>query len=708
LLTIDDLNSLYGEAENADQEMFSEQRSNILLVAGEHYTRKGSRFWNRIRDNRQLSNEQKIRLTKNHIQKITKTYVNNITALAPGVACLAKNKTELQDQKAAELHQSVWQDLKTRHKINKKIREFAEDFVNVGECFVKIFFDPQAGQAIGYSPEVDEMGQPMMDETGNMVQGKPIMSGDFVFERILAFNLLRAREAKDLDTARFFCYRKMVAVKDLQAKLADDPEAERKMKFAEESSKDTYTVFDGSTGNYQSTKGMAMLREYYFRPCADYPKGYFYITTQGGILWEGELPFGIFPIVFCGFDNIPTSPRCRSIIKQLRPYQAEVNRAASKIAEHQITLGDDKLLIQAGTKISHGGQLPGVRGVQYQGMTPTYLPGRAGDQYLEYMQSQIKEMYDIANIAEDSMEKDLQLEPYSLLYRSLKSKKKFSNYTDKFEEFLVSICETSLKLAKNYYSEKNFIPAVGKKELINIQEFKSADDLCYQITVEPQSDDIETKLGKQLVMNHVLQYVGNQLGKDDIGRIMRAMPYTNEEEAFGDLTLDYDNAVNDILALDRGEMPAVNNYDTHPYMIKRLIHRMRQPDFRNLAPQIQQNYAMLLQQHEQMETQQQQQLQAAEAGYIPTGGYLVGCDFYVDDPADPGKTRRARVPYQSLDWLIKRLDQQGMGLEKLEGMQQGALSDMASMMLSQKPASMPAMPVSTGAPIGPNSPLARR
>jgi hypothetical protein len=121
-------------------------------------------------------------------------------------------------------------------------------------------------------------------------------------------------------------------------------------------------------------------------------------------------------------------------------------------------------------------------------------------------------------------------------------------------------------------------------------------------------------------------------------------------------------------------------------MIKRLMGRVRQADFRFLSPQIQQAYAQTVQQYMQVEVQQQQKLQMAQAGFIPTGGYLVVCDLYVQDPTDSTgvKTRRARLPYESLQWLIKKLEAQGSSLSELEKMNQGAVAQMADMFLKRQ------------------------
>lgn len=676
-----DLQRLYTEAESVDHDLFAEQRSNILLILGDHYARRGSRFWNRIRDTKELSNEQKLRLTKNHIQKIYKIYVNNILMYAPGVKVTPKNENELSDQKVAELHQSVWEDLKARKDLRDKTRQWAEDFVGIGECFVKVFFDDSAGKLKGMLQATDELGQPMVDEMGQPVPSdQAVFVGDIVFERIFGANLLRDPSAKSMAEAQWVIHRKMVPVEKLKALFPDDEEKRKKI---QECSDDTFKVFDGAKGSYTESKDQTLVMEHYFRPCPQYPRGYYYISTKEVVLFEGELPAGEFPIVGVAWDEVPTSPRGRSIIKQLRPYQTEVNRCASKIAETQVTLGDDKLLIQSGTKLAPGGTLPGVRGIQFTGMTPTVLAGRSGNQYLEFMNSQIKEMYEAANLEHDMQEKQAQVDVYTQLYQQIRHKKRFMIYGQKFESFLVNVCLLSLKLAKHHYTEDHLVPIVGKAEQMNIPEFKSLQDLGFQVKLEPMTDDVESMMGKQLTLNHILQYVGPQLKPDDIGKIMRAMPFANAEEAFSDLTIDYDNSVSDILAMDRGEYRAAMPTDNHKYVMQRLVHRMKQRDFQYLPPQIQEAYQAKYQEHEQLEAQQVEQIRLAQAGFIPTEGYLVTVDFYVSDPANPEKTKRARVPYESVKWLLERLEEQGKTQEELSTMEQGSLASLSNRILSQ-------------------------
>lgn len=676
--SISDLNHLYTEGDSADQAIFAEMRSNLLLVAGEHYAKKESLFYRRIRDNRELNSEQKLRLTKNHTRKICQAYVNNIMSMTPGVGFSPKDEKSPHDQKVADMHHSIWRDAFEKYGIDDLMDDWCDNFVELGEVAVKIFWDPNRGGIKGYAPLADPDGSPQLNEMGEMQPDpeQPIFAGEFVFEEIYGFNLLRPVECRDLRKAEWLAIRKMVSKDELLLTFTD-PE---KQKYIQDSVDDTFMVFDAAFGGYYKAKNQVSVREYYFRPSQKYPTGYFYITTKEGILSEGELPGGIFPVVVQAFDKVQTTPRGRGPIKQMRPYQAEVNRSASKMAEHQITLGDDKLLIQNGTKVSAGVALPGIRSISYTGAAPTVLEGRNGSQYLDYMNSQITEMYMVMNVAEDSAESQLNLDPYVLLFRSARQKKKFQRYIKRFEKFLVNVVKTYLSLAKIYLQDDALIYAVGKNEQVNIPEFKALPDLCYEVKVEAQSDDIETKLGKQIVLNHTLQYVGGQLKPEDIGKIMRAMPFANFDESFDDMTIDYDNSVNDILALDRGERPPVNEYDNHLYSIKRLVSRVRKPDYKFLPPPVQANYEAKIQMHQQMQSQQVMALQRAEQGFIPTGGYLVACDFYVTDPSDPTglKTRRARFPYMAVEWLMKQLETQGASQQQMSDMNQGAQAEMAN------------------------------
>lgn len=689
--SITELNQLFLDGESADQELFAEQRSNLQIIAGNHYTRKGSKFHNRIRESKDIPQEQKIRLTKNHVRKIVLTYRNSITNYAPGVKAVPKDKTSLQNQKTSELVNSVWEDAKAKHDMTQKINQWANDYVGIGEVAAKIFWNPMAGKFLGTEAEVDENGQVILDENGQPIpSGVHRFTGDVDIERWFGFNIVRDAGAKAMKDSPWLCHRKMVQTKAIHALIDSntsftEEEKEALKKKVNDGPDQTYMVLDGNTGNYKNVKNETMLREYYFRKCDQYPNGYFYLTTNDAIIFEGELPFGIWPIAFEGFDEIQTSPRYRSIVKQLRPNQIEINRCASKMAEHQISLGDDKILVQNGTKIIPGVTLPGVRSFQYSGASPIVMEGRSGNQFLELMNQNITEMYQIAMLDEQMAEKPSgNFDAFAALYKSLKDKKKFSIYTDGFESFLKQVFKIYIQTAQKYFDDSHLIPAIGKSEYINISEFKNVDDLCYSVTLEPQTDDSESQLGTQLMLNHVIQYIGPQMAKDDLGKIIKLMPLGNDELILDGLTADYDLATNIMLALDRGQPMPEKNYSKPEYLIEKLVNRTMKPDFGMLGPQISALYDDAIAYLMDLKTQQQIAIKQAQSQFIPVGGYLVACDFYVPDPKNPEKLpKRVRIPSEALQWLLDQLASQGSDQETLAGLGQGALSTMSQMLMQK-------------------------
>jgi len=672
---ITELQELYRDSKSQDRALTAEMRTNVMLVSGEHYSKRSGASLERSRDSK--VEESKLRITFSYLHLIFKTYVSSILSQAPGVSFRPANPLELQDQKDAELNQAVWNFEKNRSKLKRLFREVAEDFVGVSECAVLIRYDNNKGPIKGFEALIDDIGNPVTDEMGVPVEDKnrPVRRGEFCFDRWFAFNIFRDPHATSIRDCRWVGYEKLVSTKELKRQYKGQDE---KIKFITDSSGD-FIVFDSKMGGYRKEKGNTLVLEYYYKPCLEYPNGYFYITTSEGILEEGELPGGIFPVIWAGFDEFSSRVRASSILKVARPFQAEINRAASQQAMHQITVGDDKVLYQAGTKLTQGSLLPGVRGLQYQGTPPTIIEGRTGEQFASYIRAKVEEMFMAVGLDAVLEEKTTNLDPYTLLYKSMNTSQKFSTYSEKFGEFLVDLGEAYIKLAKFYLQDDEVINMVGRSEAVNIKEFRDTDPLCYSCVVEEQTDTADSKLGKQLAYTNLLQYVGQQLSRDDIGKMASDMPFGIPEETFSDLMINSKNVKNDFLAIERGEEPMTSDKDDSDYILSQLALRMKQRDFGLLPENVKQIYFDYETFHLQKVKSEQDAAAAAKNEFIPVGGAMIACDMYTPSE-DPNKApKRVRVPYQALEFLLKTLEQQGMPLNKMEQMNQAQLAQIQGM-----------------------------
>ena len=652
-ISLEKLNKMYEDAKRVDEKIFAEQRTNILLRSGDHYNKNNHKTYEQLRSRGVISKEQKIRLVKNNIPRITNEYENQILEGNPSVQAVPFNDNELHDVKAAEMNQAVIDWVKTTNNWPERQGKNVHDFVNIGEVFGIVRFDRDKGRL-----------------------------GEFTIDRVFGFDMKRDPNARSNDDTRWWIRDNMIDIEDfknLVRKLNPEIDEEKIQASAE----GTYKIFDNNSGEYREVKDQVLVKELFKKPCSKYPKGWYSMYTKEFDIYQAEIPFGIYPVVYGGFDELTTSPRSTSVIRVCRPYQVEINRSSSKMAEHQITLGDDKVYIQKGTKLSNGGYVHGVRAVQVSGKEPIIQAGRSGAQYLDYQLSQLDQMYQAANVAHLNIDQQPQTgDPYQLLYRSMKEKKRFVKYVTKYEQFEVCLFKTVLKMAKHYLTPEHVIRINGRVEAVNVPEFKRMDDSHFEIKVVPQSGDVETKFGKLLSITQILQYAAGQLDPDQIGGLIRNLPFGNAEQIFSSLTVDTDNATNDILALDRGDEVIVNVHDNHEFMIKSLSSRMKKSDFRFLNPKIQENYRIKLSQHELYYEQQQAAIAQANMGMIPSGGFLTTVNASWHNPTT-NRVERIKIPSEAVQWLVQKLNTQGAYAQELSTLPEQAQAEIAAQVNTQ-------------------------
>lgn len=665
---IEDLNKAYQEADSSLTSHMAEIRSNILLDIGYHHPRF-DRFANsRSPVFRDKSRNSVIRITKNHIQYITKFIRNSIQNRAPGGAILPRNKKELSDCKSAELNSSVWEWHKDQSSFSDVISRLIHNYVVAGETYIKTFWDPNQGKVIGYKVRTTTDNKTGEEETEEI----PIREGRLVHEVIPPYNMLTDPDANSKQEIKHYIILKQIPRKTLLSDHAGDSEAEEIIKKA---STDQYQWFDGVTGIYSETSDSVQIREMYILPCKDYPDGYYYIHTTSGILAEGDLPDG-FCIHSALFDESPSNPRAYSVIKTAKPYQIEVNRCSAAVITESIVLGHSTVIYQAGSKLTTASLGNGLKGLQYAGAKPDVIPGRSGDQYIEYMYQQIREMYEVCNVPlinEDKQKTASNNDAQAMLFRSMKDKLRFSLYAEKIEKLIIEVMEYSLNVLRSRLPDEVAIPVIGKTEAVNIAEFRNTSNQLYQIQIKERTDDFTSVMGKSLQLSQVMQYMGSSLSPEQMVQVVRQLPFLNAEPMLKDMTINQDQADAMILALDRGEDPFFYEQTDHSYMISRLIGRMNETDFPLLNPEVQYRYQERLDMHSNFEAQKSREAQMATSGYIPTSGGLVKADYYITTAE--GKQERVTLPTDAVGWLYDKLQSQGMNLEKIQELPQAGQAE---------------------------------
>jgi len=687
-----DLDSLYESAISKDDKTFSEMKSNVLLDVGRHYSKQKSKFNERVRQSR-ASDKAKIRLTKNYIHSICRRYENSIVSLSPGTTVMPHNEDELQDKKDAELSDAVWKDIRYRHKFEKKVDKLAKHFIVIGSAWIKIDFNENKGDLIGYEGSIEQVAVDgvVVEERQVIDKEKPVFSGDFDFEIIEAYNVFMDTGAETPDDAIYIGLRKMSKKKDLIELLKENfsgEELKQKIGFIGgdcdnddgNDEEDKYNMLDMLGEGVVEKHGRVYVREFFFRPSPEFPEGKYFLISDRGILLTSNLMQDkdgktIFPILNCQFDSYPGSSRGFSIIKQLRPVQAEINRTASKIAETQILWGDDKIITQFGEGMSEGAKLPGMREIKVKsGLEPKVIQGRAGDQFFSYLDSQIAEIYRLAMIKEMEVEKGQQ-DILASLYSSLKDKKAFSLYAASFERFLIDITEVCLRIAKTSYRDEMLIRAVGRSEAINIAEFRETDPMNYSIKIEPVSGDIDSIMGKYIQSRDLIQYAGGNLDARQIGVIARdGMSFINRD-IFTNIIDSTDVIESMILQLDRGEMPLMSEFDDNEAIVDALVKRMKKNDYKYITSKNQTIHANYMEQYRaraKILNRKMEELKEAQNGLIPMDGNMVKVDMYNADGD------RVKLPQKTVEWVMEKAKKQKVQTEFAQDMPEQAQIDILS------------------------------
>lgn len=669
-LKIEDLNKLFDEGESADKQAFAEMRTACLLYKGDHFKKNAKAFLER--NNNTVDSETKIKLSENHAGVVCDRTMASILNQSPGVMFEPHSANERADVKDAELANSVKASYEARNQYSDNLDKWVNSFVVTGECFSLNYFDPTAGDVKAYKQKVNESGIPLfvhptkgevtfpIDENGSQLElarGEAIFSGEIKKEVIEPYDVIRPRSAKSIKESPWLTIRKMLGIDEVKALVKNHEDKDKILSEIKNNDQKTYQIFDNN--EYSEVKDRVLVRYWFFRKCVKYPKGYFVVQIGQHKISEGELPYGVWPIAYGGFKHALGSARATGKIKDIRMAQTHLNFLISNEAYHMIALGDDKVFTQMGTKLVRGPTFNGIRSYTVNGPLPTVQPGRDAGQFKAAIDRQVSTIYRLADVEYETQENRIQ-DPLAMLYSGLKQKLKHARYASAFEQFLCEDWSIYIKLAKNYFDDDMIIKSVGKREAINIAEFKAMSDDGYRIKAKPVSGTLEEQLGIYIQSQQILQYVGKNLPQSVIAKIINNMPFLSKESIASDLLMTDKNIENDILAMDRGEFRAAYKDDDHSAYMAKLKTHMKSGEFKVLHPQIQQMYQVKYKQHEDFAAQNAAELQRAEQGFIPTGGGKVKFDLLDDN----GKRMTADIA--SVQWFLKQLNSQGITQEMMQ------------------------------------------
>lgn len=650
----------------ADRRLFSEMRVAVRAYAGQF---GGDPELRRPWDGRQLpeqgAEERRrniLRYSKNHIPRLADVYANEIIREAPDIVAVPVTGGDVKADPLAEMNNEVYEHHKRKCSENyrQKTDDDVLDFVVVGEAACKLYWDDQR---------------------------------DCVREETIApYDLGRAPGSRSVEESPWHIHRHVYTKRDLvrmygkkkgEGLAAGDPSTDVNH-FGESS----YTVFQSSKYEYDNLQG-TMVLEYYERPTVRHPRGRYFFFTTSGIIEQGELPGGVYPIVVQRFMKTPRLARGHSFIRNIYRIQTEINRASGQDATNMAHFGDDKFVTNSNSDLQMGKVIKGATHLKVSGFQDIkssflFVEGKGQPKYVDYIQAQVNEMDYICHVRTQMEDKkgpqkggDLSV----VLYTQIKDKKRFVKYAQAFEDYLVTKGRRVLSLYRHYLTPGDVIHSGNMDKRVLVPDFKATSDRDFMFAISPANESDETRLGKQIVVDKIMQYKGQDLDKADIGMILRASMLSNEKLLLSHFSPEYDSWVNNQVELEKGIMPQVSEVEDFAYKARMTTTRMSKPDFKELPLMVQDLYRRFLQVCEEGAAKAENERLRIEQGVIPTEGALLNTDLYRTVPNSSGtgqKTERVKLPHSALEWLVESLQKQGVTQQNLAGLPasvQGGIMD---------------------------------
>ncbi len=399
----------------------------------------------------------------------------------------------------------------------------------------------------------------------------------------------------------------------------------------------------GSAGNAEdSLTNSAVVKEYYERPSAQYPKGRMVVVANGIPLYAGDSPYSgtelgdWHPYSECRWEIVPGRFFGKSPLDNAAEIQKRLNSIDSVVVLTRKTMAIPQKLIPTSAGIAPGswtgrpaqeiyfrdagGAKPEI--IKSSGVDATVFQERS--QCIEDMKTITGAMDILRGDRPDGITAASALE---MLYEV--GMGKLFPVLDRWKSFVESDQKKQLKIIAKYYKEPrpDFIRLLKmkNKELGSsaINKFIGSDlyDNC-NVIVEAGSNVTKLQAAKKQELREAAQSgVLNLADPRNRRKYLEDMGIQGYDSDIGpdQKRQEWENSILDDMQNNPNNKPVVFDWDIHPIHMQVIEQRMKEPSWMELPFAVQQAYMQHRQEHEmkQQQLMQLQMMQAAATGQPP-------------------------------------------------------------------------------------------
>lgn len=368
---LDELNKKYDKG--LDNKADAEQNAliNINYINGKQYIRynRQTRLIDEI--NFENSTEYREKGVFNRLRPLRNTILSKISSKTPIPQAVPINQDD-DDLDTAKATNAMLKDLYTRQKVSQKLQRAAKDMVDIGPSFIHVKWDPNAGTVMMddidallgdasfmISPEEKEKLRAKLDKSGKL------RSGDVAIEYVDMFEIIVANPyEQDIHEQPWIMRIKSYSADEAKALFGrefkeKDTVGRITTSTRSQHGNDVETLVD-NLGIYNSERveDAVVVKEYFEKPCSDYPDGRYIIFAGEHIIKkENELPYinaeyggRCYPFVKLGLDT-PKLFYSHAFIEDMKEVQKRYNEVRNRKYEFITKNVHGQIAIQEGSLV---------------------------------------------------------------------------------------------------------------------------------------------------------------------------------------------------------------------------------------------------------------------------------------------------------------------------------------------------------------------
>jgi hypothetical protein len=554
-----------------------------------------------------------------HVNRILPTVQNRLAKLLKNEPRweIRPNSGDEEDKDAARLGEQILIQLWDQLQINKKRASLIMWVQQAGSSYLKVCWDPTLGEK-----KVVPEDQPQEDGTVKRIYKLEAM-GDIRVDVASFFEVFPDPLAMYWSECKSIVQAK---IRPLSYFRDQYPERGHLVKEEDcwinslqyEARINAINVQTGASGmSTNQIKDSAIERVYYERPCNKHPMGRYIVSANGVLLKDGVLPIDELPWI--KFDDIIVGGKfnAEAVITHLRPLQDQLNRgktmraaflnrllAGKYIVARGANLARESLDDQSGEVVEYDPVPNAPAGGAVQPLDMPTIPSYAYEEE-EVLKSDINDTAGINEASRGQMP-SAQIPAIGMQLLVEQDDTRIGVMTESHEHSYADLGRILLKFVAKYYETPRLLKIAGEDLQYTVKEFRGA-DLRENFDVKVKRGSISPgsrTLKRQEILNlHQGGYFGNPTDPGVVQNVLSMLEYGDEYQAWKSLSLRKRQIKRGLEMIERGEKPAVLEFDDHALWLKELDDFRLSDKYLTLNPAQQELVLELMNEHADMLTE---------------------------------------------------------------------------------------------------------